>query len=126
MRISERIDLKKYILFSLFLFALFVPFFHQKNEVLILLVTYVAVLVNQFMLVYAIKELIEPTVQGKKTKNFRVMTLFLGKSLILVLGLIFGVQMIQSRVIIPVIFYVCQIFVLIFSSRKSLIKKDHK
>lgn len=123
MRLSEKIDFKKYILFSLILFAAFLPFFHNPTEIKILIVTYIAVLLNQFMLVMAVQDLIEPMARGEKVENGWVVFLFIGKAVVLILGLIYGVQIIGNRIIIPVLFYVCQIFVLIFSSKRRILTK---
>lgn len=123
MQLSEKINFKKYILFSILLFAIFTPFLKGQTEFKVLIVTYVAVLINQYMIVRGVADLIEPLARGEKVENGWIVFLFVGKALILLMALIYGVQIIGNRIIIPVLFYVCQIFVLIFSSNRRIVSK---
>lgn len=120
MRLSEKIDFKKYLLFSIILIAVFVPFLKGMTEFKVLIVTYIAVLINQYMLVQGVADLIEPLARGEKADNGWIVFLFIGKAVLLLIALIYGVQIIGNRIIIPVLFYVCQIFVLIFSSKRRI------
>lgn len=123
MRLSEKIDFKKYIAFSILLIVLFIPFLRGATEFKVLIVTYVAVLINQYMLVQGVADLIEPMARGEKVDNGWIVFLFIGKAILLLIALIYGVQIIGNRIIIPVLFYVCQIFVLIFSSKRRIESK---
>lgn len=123
MRLSEKIDFKKYVLFSILLIAIFFPFLKGPTEFKVLIVTYIAVLINQYMLVQGVADLIEPMARGEKVDNGWVVFLFIGKAVLLLIALIYGVQIIGNRIIIPVLFYVCQIFVLIFSSKRRIESK---
>ncbi len=123
MRLSEKINFKKYLILSIILIALFYPFLQGLTEFKVLIVTYIAVLINQYMLVQGVADLIEPMARGEKADNGWIVFLFVGKALMLIIALIYGVQIMGNRIIIPVLFYVCQIFVLIFSSKRRIESK---
>ncbi len=118
MPIKRKINLKKYIVLTLLNFIIFSMLFRTLSEVKVLFVMLVAVLLNQYMLFAGIDSMIRPIVKGEKPENGWVFFLFVSKILILFLGLIYGVQIIGNRIIIPLLFYVFQIFIFVLSQRK--------
>lgn len=123
MQLREKINFKKYISLSIVLIAIFYPFLKNSTEFKVLIITYVAVLINQYMLLLGVADLIGPMTRGKKADGGWILFLFIGKALMLIIALIYGVQIMGNRIIIPVLFYVCQIFVLIFSSKRRIESK---
>jgi hypothetical protein len=118
MHIREKINLKKYFALSFALFVTFLIFFHHPLEIKVLVITFIATLVNQYMLIRAVHELIVPVLNGQRPDSGWIGFLFIFKSIILIAALIYGVQIIGNKIIISVLFYVCQIFVLAFSSKR--------
>lgn len=123
MQLREKINFKKYISLSIVLIAIFYPFLKNSTEFKVLIITYVAVLINQYMLLLGVADLIGPMTRGEKADGGWILFLFIGKALMLIIALIYGVQIMGNRIIIPVLFYVCQIFVLIFSSKRRIESK---
>ncbi len=118
MHIREKIDLKRYLILSLTLLITFLIFFNHPLEIKVLMITFVATLINQYMLIRAVHELIVPVLNGQRPDSGWIGFLFIFKSIILIAALIYGVQIIGNKIIISVLFYVCQIFVLAFSSKR--------
>ena len=77
----------------------------------------VATLLNQFMLVEAVSELIGEQVEGGK-RNGKIIALFVIKVLILFAALFCGSHLMGTRVIIPLIYFVLMIFSLAYSIKK--------
>ncbi|MFG1500388.1 hypothetical protein ABMA70_09285 [Halobacteriovorax sp. XZX-3] len=83
-------------------------------------VCYVATVLYLVMFWMAVDELIKPhRIDGYKANGKYLAFLFIGKLVILIGALLFGVQILQSKIIIPVINYFLNIFVLGASIKKD-------
>lgn len=92
------------------------------NEVFAILTIYVATVIYLFMFAEAVYRLTENQRANKNdAKRGKIAFFFIGKFAILVGALIFGVQIMGNRIIIPVLNYIILIFVLTYST-KSLDK----
>ena len=119
MLIAEKINLKKYALFSTILLAFDYFLARDMAELKVMLIIFLAACLNQWMLVNGVMQ-ITNVASGKESpdKAYLIM-LFIGKVIVLLVALVFGVQIMGKRIIIPVLIYVLQIVVLYLSMKKS-------
>ncbi len=124
MHISEKINFKKYFLFSTIL--LISSFFLARNsvEIKVMFSVFMAACLNQYMLVRGVLKLTGEATGQEKTNRFELIALFLGKIIVLIVALTFGVQIMGKRIIIPLLIYVLQIVVLYLSLKKPDREKD--
>ncbi|MFI5390481.1 MAG: hypothetical protein ACHQYQ_03895 [Bacteriovoracales bacterium] len=106
MNLTGRINFGRYFLLSIPTTLVALAFARGVNEVLAILVIYLATILNQLLLVEGVFELV-----GASNKT-KVILLFLLKVAILFGALAFGVHLMGKRVIIPLLNYVVIIFVL--------------
>jgi len=117
MRLKTKINLKRFLLLSPTTTILFCLFAKSLPEVLTILAIYVATLLSMGMLSEGVFELTEGENGGNRKK---ILFLFIGKFVVLALALTLGVQIMGSRIIIPVLNYVFQIFVITLSFYKKV------
>ncbi len=114
------INIKKYLLYSLPSTICALALARTKAEIFAIMLAYAFTLVNQWLLVFGVRELLNPAYiehpQQRPTKL--IIFAFVVKMLILALGLYFSAVIMGKRVIIPVINYAVLIFVLLFSIEK--------
>ena len=109
MRLKTKINLKRFILLSPTTTLLFCLFAKDMAELLTILGVYVATLLSMAMLSESVFEMTEGEDGGNRKK---IVILFIGKFVVLALALTLGVQIMGSRIIIAVLNYVFQIFVI--------------
>ena len=122
MELIKRINLKLFIPLSVISTLLFALFSKSWTEVIVLLSVYAATLVNLYMLMWIIAALIlneEVRLTGK-VDVFKVVMFFFLKVFIVFGALSLGVHFIGNKIIIALINYVVQIFVLGISMRHNL------
>jgi Ca2+/Na+ antiporter len=119
MRISEKIDFKKYILLSLPLLVISYALARNSAELIVMATVFVAACLNQWMLVSGVHTLVTGAASEEKSDNGGVILFFIGKIFVLVVALTLGVQTMGKRIIIPLLIYVLQIVVLYFSFKKK-------
>ena len=119
MLLKTKINLKKFFLISLPTTGLFLLFARHQNDVIGILIVYVATVTHLGMLSEAVFELIQSQITDGHIQNVKdkILYLFLGKLTILIMSLVISRQIMGDRIIIPVINYVIQIFILTFSIR---------
>ena len=115
MRISEKINFKKYIGFSLVLLIAGYFLGKSNDELLALAVVFVAACGNQWLLVKSVDEMAQRAASGAPIDERKMFFLMIGKLALIVVALSFGVHIMGNRVIIPVLIYVLQIAVLYLS-----------
>lgn len=122
MPLIKKINLKKYI--SLSVALLIIGFTTCKNpqEVLATGVVFVAVILNQWMLLNSIDAITQKALSKESDKQPNIVINFLFKAIILIVAISFGVHIMGNRIIIPILIYTVQIFVLYFSLVEN--KKD--
>lgn len=118
--ILDRINFIRFFALSAPLVAICLYFLTPGKEWAAFGVIYVASVIYLVMFAEAVNELIKPhRVPGYKANGKWLAFLFIGKLVILISALLFGVQILQSKIIIPVINYFMHIFVLGASIRKQ-------
>jgi hypothetical protein len=116
MNITGRINFKRYLLFSLMTTLITLTFARGVNDVVAILVIYLATVLNQFLLVEGVFEL------TSASNKLKVVMIFLMKMAILFGALTLGVHLMGKKVIIPLLNYVVIIFVLGTSLRDKTVR----
>lgn len=119
MHISEKINLKKYALLSAVLLVVSYFLARDINEVKVMLTVFVAACLNQWMLVRGVMSITDHAAGKETMDKTNVILMFIGKVIVLLVALVFGVQIMGKRIIIPVLIYVLQIVVLYLSMKKA-------
>ncbi|MEH0860089.1 hypothetical protein [Halobacteriovorax sp. DPLXC-1] len=116
----NKISFSRYFILSLPLAAICLFFLTFGKEWLAFGIIYAATVIYLVMFWMAVDELIKPhRVEGYKANKKYLAFLFIGKTAILIGALLFSVQILESKIIIPVINYFLNIFVLGASIRKD-------
>lgn len=123
MRFINKINFKQFTPASIFTLGFFCFFAENKSELIVIVGVYLATLVNLLMLTEGIIELTRRDVHEENSRlqinKEKVIYLFIGKILLLILALTLGVQIIGNRIIIALINYIMQIFILVLSFKKA-------
>lgn len=118
MHTGAKIDFRKYIPLSSILIIASYFLSRSMTEFYVMLIVFVAACLNQWMLVSMVREIASSASGGAPADKGNIIMMVLGKVAILVTALIFGVQIMGNRIIIPVLIYVLQIAVLYLSFTK--------
>ena len=108
----KKINLKRYLFltgFTTFLACLFVK---NLNELYGILIVYLATIINHMMLV-EVTSFLTQAGKGEPVDKLQMVTLFIGKFFVLIIGIYLGWHFMADRVFIPMLNYVLQIFLLI-------------
>jgi len=112
----NKINLKRYLLGSVLTTGVALAFSQNSTEVIAILVIYLATILNQFLLVEVIMELVTERASNLsrtyRVNKIKVALLFVLKLLILFGALSLGIHLMGKRVLIPLLNYVVLIFVL--------------
>lgn len=121
MLVNAKVNLPKYAAYSTVLLIMEFLLARNSAEFGAMLVVFGAACLNQWMLVTVVRALSQNAAFGTKARTGKVVFLSLGKVFLLVASLVYGVQIMGDRVIIPLLIYVLQIAVLYLSlnRRKS-------
>jgi hypothetical protein len=114
MQFVKRIRFKLFIPLSLgttVLFALFLP---SQKLLIVHICVYIATLINQLLLLYVVDQMLPSKGASRhhKVDKTRVMLALVLKLVLLFLALSIGVQMVGNKIILPLLNYVIQIFLL--------------
>lgn len=90
----------------------------NTEELKVMAIIYVAACLNQWMLVNGVLNLTNGAAGKEELEKTNLVFLFIGKAIVLIVALTFGVQIMGKRIIIPLLIYVLQILVLYFSLNK--------
>ena len=126
MHISEKIDLRKYALLSTILLAAAYFLARDMSELKVMLTVFLAACLNQWMLVRGVQKLTNSAIGNEETDKSGLILLFIGKVIVLLVAIVFGVQIMGKRIIIPVLIYVLQIGVLYLSMKKTQAEQGSK
>lgn len=118
MLIAEKINLKKYTLLSAVLLTAAYFLARDTAELKVMFTVFLAACLNQWMLVRGVMQITNVASGKEEADKTNLILLFIGKVIVLLVALIFGVQIMGKRIIIPVLIYVLQIVVLYFSLNK--------
>jgi uncharacterized protein YacL len=119
MLISEKINFKKYALGSTVLFILEGFFARDIEELKVMLYIFSAACLNQYLLVRVVQTITREAAGIEHPNKSKIAIMSVGKIIVLLVALVFGVQIMGKRIIIPVLIYVLQIVVLYFSMKKA-------
>lgn len=123
MELRERIDLKQFLIVSLLVHVLSCLFSRNLTELLIFTLVYVSVLLSFYLLMRMVNSLIISQLEKKenvKVSSFSLLQMMFTHLFLLIFSLSIGVHFIGNRIIISLINYSIQIFVLGFALRKNL------
>lgn len=122
LEITKKINFKKFFRISVIPTALCLALAKNNLEIIAILTIYVATIIYLFMFAEGVYRLTEnQRSKSNDAKRKNIPFFFVGKLVILVGAIIFGVQIMGNRIIIPILNYTIQIFVLVYST-KSLDK----
>ena len=118
MRAIEKINLKKYLVLVSVTTAIALAFSRSYLDVLGVFAVFLGTLGNHYMLVEGVFSVIDMG-QGRKVDKTQLLVIFVGKFGVLFGAIYLGWHFMGDRVIIPVLNYVVQIFILVFSFKKE-------
>ena len=126
MHTNAKINLFKYSLLSLVL--LIISYFLAKNseELMVMAIVFVAACLNQWMLVNVVRDASQNAADGTPVDKVNMVLMTVGKVILLIAALSFGVHIMGKRIIIPVLIYVLQIAVLYLSFEATGAEKGSK
>jgi len=120
LRTLKKINAKIFISLSIPPTAVCLYFSNYPDEWIAVLTVYVATVIYLIMFAEAVYELTAPyTEEGYVSNKRKLAFLFIGKIVILISAIIFGRQIMGSKIIIPVLNYFVHIFVLGASLSKA-------
>ncbi len=113
MPIKEKINLNIFIPASLGVTLITLFLAQNTLEILVFIGVYLATLINLWILIHVVHTMIlNPKVakEGKQDKT-KMLAFFIGKILVLFIALSLGVHFVGNKIIIPLLNYVTQIFI---------------
>ena len=119
MRIRKKINISKYFALSAVHIGLTYFLVHNIDEYKIILLVFVATVLNQWMLVESIETMVQGAAGKETGDTANSILMFLAKTILLLVVLSFGVHIMGKRIIIPLLNYIVQIFILYFSFRQK-------
>lgn len=119
MHIGAKVNIFKYGLLSLFLLVLASFLARSNEERLVMFAVFAAAGLNQWMLVNVVRDVTRNAADGSPVDKGSMIMMIIGKLLLVVAALSFGVHIMGNRIIIPVLIYVLQIAVLYLSFDKN-------
>lgn len=121
MPLTKRINLKVFIPTSLIITGGLLFFSNSQKEFIVISVIYVATLINLFLLLSVIQKIVEigTATEPVHYSKLNMALVFVAKMAVIFLALSIGVHFMGKRIIIPLLNYVFQIFVLGVSLKRS-------
>lgn len=119
MHTGAKINFKKYSLFSAILLIASYFLARSNAEFMVMVTVFVAACLNQWMLVNVVKDVTQNAADGTPVDKVNMIMMIIGKVVLVLAALSFGVHIMGNRIIIPVLIYVLQIAVLYLSFAKN-------
>ena len=121
MPLRKRINLKIFIPVSVVTTCALLLFSKSQLETFVILGIYIATLINLFLLLSVIHKIVEigTATEPVDFSKLKLAMIFVAKMAIIFLALTIGVHFTGKRIIIPLLNYVIQIFVLGVSLKRS-------
>ena len=119
MRSIKKIRLPQYLIFTALTTGVACWFTLNSSEIFGVLVVYAATIINHLLLIEGGLQLTDAA-SGKKIDKMSVVLVFLGKFALLIGAIYLGWHFMGNRVFIPMINYLIQIFILVFSYKKEV------
>jgi len=114
MLLKTKVNFKKYLLISLLPLAICFILAQGRTEIFVIFIIYIGAVINQLLLVELVMEMVNrpKAPEFKKPRKRKLILLFVVKVTVLIAALSLGVHFMGNRVIIPLLNYVVQIFIL--------------
>lgn len=121
MPLTKRINLKIFIPVSVFTTCLALLFASNQVDVFAIIGIYLATLTNLFLLLSVVQKIVEIGTADEPVNysKLNMALVFVAKMGIIFLALTIGVHFMEKRIIIPLLNYVFQIFVLGVSMKRT-------
>ena len=121
MPLTKRINLKIFLPVSILSTAALLLLSKSNTETLVILGVYLATRLNLFLLLSVIQKIVDVAVATEPVEysKLNLVLIFIAKMVVIFLALTIGVHFMGKRIIIPLLNYVFQIFVLGVSFRRS-------
>jgi hypothetical protein len=119
MRSIKKINLISYILLTSLTTGVCCWFALGVDEVIGILIVYAATIINHLLLIEGGLQLTDAA-SGNKIDKLNLVFIFLGKFALLIGAIYLGWQFMGNRVFIPMLNYLVQIFILIFSYKREV------
>jgi len=119
MRSIEKINLWRYLILTVLTTSIACFFSTNLREIFGILIVYAATIINHLLLIEGGLQLTDAA-SGKKIDKVNVVLVFLGKFGLLIGAIYLGWQFMGNRVFIPMVNYLVQIFILVFSYKKEV------
>jgi hypothetical protein len=119
MLIRKKINLKTYFVLSTIHIGLTYFLVQNFQEYLVIISVFIATVLNQWMLVGSVEDMVRGAAGDESKNSGNSILIFLGKTVLLLVVLSFGVHIMGKRIIIPLLNYIVQIFILYFSFRQK-------
>jgi hypothetical protein len=123
MELRERIDLKLFVNASLVTHLISLIWADGLLELLVLTVVYIGILISFYLLLRLVNNLLKQQLSQSKQiglNSFSMFQMMFGHLILLILALSIGVHFMGNRIIISLLNYCIQIFILGFALRKNL------
>ncbi len=118
--VLERVNFKRFFLFSLPITLITLYFANSTKEIFLFLLMYLATLIYVLMFSEAIFNMTNKYKDdAEQVSNKYIATLFVLKLVILVAAILYSVQTLSTRIIIPILNYIIHIFILGASIKKT-------
>ena len=115
--VLERVNFKRFFLFSLPITLITLYFANSTKEIFLFLLMYLATLIYVLMFSEAIFNMTNKYKDdAEQVSNKYIATLFVLKLVILVAAILYSVQTLSTRIIIPILNYIIHIFILTIPS----------
>lgn len=120
MELRKKIDYKLFMLCSVISTLITIIFLKNTNEYIGHIAFYLCVLLSFFFLLRAVSFLLVIGIESEKVNMFSMFKLMFFHLIILLIGLGIGVHFMGNKIIIGLINYIIQIFILGLSMKKGL------
>ena len=112
-----KIKINKYILLTLLTTVLCIAIERSNQSTIGISIVYLATMINQYLLVLMTHKVLASD-KSSKFYNYKLVFIIISKFMIIICALYLAVHFMGNRVIIPVINFVVQIFILGFCLKK--------
>lgn len=115
MLIKEKVNFKKYTIYSAIVLTLGIFLSKTAEEIWVMVIVFAAACGNQWLLIKSVCEMTEKAATGAAANGLKLSLMSIGKFALIVAALSFGGHIMGNRIIIPLLIYILQIAVLYLS-----------
>ena len=118
MGLKEKINLPLLIGSHLLISIVLVFLAKNRLELIVFFSILIATLLNQYLLARGVEKMFNASKENEKATGM-TLVFFLSKFIILFAAMGLGVHFIGNRIIVPILVYIAQLFILLFSLKKG-------